>query len=82
MFIHFNSVPDSTCDNCETSGTIMHISVERLDHALSLCAACFTAMFRVFSVASQKLNSQKTGLLEPRRALGGRRDGASIRPDR
>jgi hypothetical protein len=55
MFVHFKSDPNSECDNCETRGTIMEISVERLGHTLSLCVACFTAMFRVFSVASQKL---------------------------
>jgi hypothetical protein len=59
MFIHFNSDPDASCNNCERSGTIMHISVERLSHTLNLCAACFTAMFRVFSVASEKLNLRK-----------------------
>ena len=60
MFIHFNSDPDASCNNCERSGTIMHISVERLSHTLNLCAACFTAMFRVFSFASEKLISKKT----------------------
>jgi hypothetical protein len=56
MFIHFNSDPYASCDNCERSGTIMRISVERLGHTLNLCAPCFTAMFRVFSVASEKTN--------------------------
>jgi hypothetical protein len=60
MFIHFNSDPDVSCDNCQRSGTIVHISVERPGHTLNLCAACFRAMFRVFSVASEKLNSEKT----------------------
>jgi len=37
MFIHFDSDPDASCDNCERNGTIMHISVERFDHTLNLC---------------------------------------------
>ena len=65
MFVHFKSDPNSECDNCETRGTIMEISVERLGHTLSLCVACFTAMFRVFSVASQKLILRKGDLKEP-----------------
>jgi hypothetical protein len=66
MFIHFNSDPGTGCDNCHRSGTIMHISIERLAHTLNLCAACFRAMFRAFSVASEKLNSEKIGLKELR----------------
>ena len=44
----------------------MHISVERFDHTLNLCATCFKAMFQVFSIASEKLHSEKGGLKELR----------------
>ncbi len=56
MFIHFDSDKAAQCDNCGERGTIMHMSVVRVDHTVNLCLACFGAVAQVFMRASEKLN--------------------------
>ena len=55
MFIHFDSDKGAECDNCGTPGTIMHMSVVRVDQSVNLCRVCFGAMAQAFSRASEKL---------------------------
>jgi hypothetical protein len=55
MFIHFDSDKGAECDNCGTRGTIMHMSVVRMDQTVSFCIVCFAALAQAFSRASEKL---------------------------
>ncbi len=55
MFIHFDSDKGAECDNCGTAGTIMHMSVLRVDQTLSLCIVCFGALAQAICHASKKL---------------------------
>jgi len=55
MFIHFDSNKVAECDNCGNRGTIMHMSVMRVDHTVNLCIVCFGAVAQAFSRASEKL---------------------------
>ena len=55
MFIHFDTDKGAECDNCGTRGTIMHMSVLRVDQTVSLCIVCFGAVAQAFSRASEKL---------------------------
>ncbi len=58
MFIHFDSDQGAECDNCGTAGTIMQMSVVRMDRTVNLCIVCFGALAQVFSRASEKLRIQ------------------------
>ena len=49
MFIHFDTNKGAECDNCGTRGTIMHMSVLRVDQTVSLCIVCFGAVAQAFS---------------------------------
>jgi hypothetical protein len=62
MFIHFDADKGAECDNCGERGTIMHMSVVRIEHAVNLCLVCFGAMAQALSVASEKLNLNRTSL--------------------
>jgi hypothetical protein len=55
MFIHFDADKSAQCDSCGTHGTIMHMSVMRMNQTLSLCVACFGTLTQALSHASQKL---------------------------
>jgi len=55
MFIHFDSDKRAECDNCGTPGTIMHMTVLRVDHTVNLCLICFGTLAQAFSRASEKL---------------------------
>jgi hypothetical protein len=55
MFIHFDSDKGAECDNCGTRGTIMHMSVQRVDQTVHLCVICFGAMAQALSLASEKI---------------------------
>ena len=55
MFIHFDSNKGAECDNCGNRGTIMHMSVMRVDQTVNLCIVCFGAVAQAFSRASEKL---------------------------
>ena len=55
MFIHFDSDKAAECDNCGKRGTIMHMSIMRVDQTVNLCIVCFEALAQAISHASQKL---------------------------
>jgi hypothetical protein len=55
MFIHFDSDKGAECDNCGTAGTIMHMSVLRVDQTVSLCIVCFGALAQAICHASKTL---------------------------
>jgi ribosomal protein S14 len=55
MFIHFDSDKGTACDNCGERGTIMQMSMVRVDQSFNLCRACFGAVAQVFMRASEKL---------------------------
>ena len=55
MFIHFDSDKGADCDNCGTPGTIMHLSMVRVDQTVNLCLVCFGALAQAFNRASEKL---------------------------
>ncbi len=55
MFIHFDSDKGAECDNCGSPGTIMHLSMVRIDQTVNLCIVCFGSLAQAFSRASEKL---------------------------
>jgi hypothetical protein len=55
MFIHFDADKGAECDNCGERGTIMQMSVLRMDQTVNLCLVCFGAVAQVFMRASEKL---------------------------
>jgi hypothetical protein len=55
MFIHFNSDKGVVCDNCGTTSTIMHMSIEHFERSLHLCIGCFRTLAQVIVQASKKL---------------------------
>jgi hypothetical protein len=64
MFIHFDTNKGAECDNCGTRGTIMHMSVLRVDQTVSLCIVCFGAVAQAFSRASEKLRIHPLTLMK------------------
>ena len=64
MFIHFDSNKVAECDNCGNRGTIMHMSVMRVDQTVSLCIVCFGAVAQAFSRASEKLRIHPSALMK------------------
>jgi hypothetical protein len=55
MFIHFNSDKGVVCDNCGTTSTIMHMSIELFERSLHLCIGCFGTLAHAIGHASKKL---------------------------
>jgi hypothetical protein len=55
MFIHFDSDKAAECDSCGARGTIMQMSVIRMDHTVKFCILCFGALAQATSHASKKL---------------------------
>jgi hypothetical protein len=55
MFIHFDSDKGAECDNCGAPGTIMHLSMVRVDQTVNLCIVYFGALAQAFNRASEKL---------------------------
>ena len=56
MFIHFDLDKGVECDNCGQRGTIMHLTVMRVDQTVNLCGICFGAVAQAFSRGLAKLN--------------------------
>jgi hypothetical protein len=73
MFIHFDSDKGTPCDNCSSSHTIMHMSMEHLDRSINLCLVCVGALTQALSNATPKLrvpSGWNSEILEPERLSG------------
>jgi hypothetical protein len=55
MFINFDSIKGTGCDDCGNPGSIMHMSAKRSECSVNLCIACFRALVQAFGQASSKL---------------------------
>jgi hypothetical protein len=55
MFINFDSIKGTGCDDCGNPGSIMHMSGKRSECSVNLCIACFRALVQAFGQASSKL---------------------------
>ena len=55
MFIHFDSDEATKCDNCGSSPTLMHVSMEHSDRTVNLCIACVGVLTLTMNHASRKL---------------------------
>ena len=64
MFIHFEFDANGQCDNCETSGTLMHLSCMSFDGGLDFCGDCFGTLARALEKAITKMQIETNPALK------------------
>ena len=58
MFIHFDLDREEQCDNCNTVGTLMHLTCVPQSRMLNLCKSCFRSLTAALMQADRKLGRE------------------------